>query len=152
MALVIAPDPAVGQRPTHDRRQQRQVRALEMVAVEEAADRGRPEERCVAVEDQQIAVEAGELGSDLKNGVAGPRGLVLYDVRVAVAQMAANRLLRAADDDVDIFRGDDLEHIADDQVDDRLVAKPRQEKRAEPGIVTPGGEDHGLALGPGDGC
>ena len=150
-SLAIAPDPAIRERPIHDRRQQRQVGAFELVAVEEAADRGRSEERRIAVEDQQVAVEAGELGSDLQHGVAGPRGLVLYDIREAVAQVAANRVLRATDHYVDVFRGDDLQDVADDQVDDRLVAQPGQEKRAELGIVMSGGEDDGLALAPGRG-
>ncbi len=107
-AVAVAPDAAVGKRPIHDGREQRQVCGLEYVAVEETADRAGPEERGVAVEDQQIALEIGEQRPDLQDGVARAGRVVLHHVCVAVSEMPSDGGLRPADDDIHVLRGGEL--------------------------------------------
>ncbi len=60
LAAGIADDAAVGEWAAGDGGEQGQVGLLQTVAVEQAANGGGPEQRRIAIEDEQIALEAAQ--------------------------------------------------------------------------------------------
>ena len=63
--------------------QQRQVRALQAVAVDQAANRIGAKQRRVAVKDEQVAVEVFEERRDLKDRMRRPEKVILNDISIA---------------------------------------------------------------------
>ena len=145
-AVAVADHAAVGVGPVGDRGEQRQVGRAQPVAVDQPADRGRREERRVAVEDQQVAVEVAQERLELPHRVAGAPGILLDDVAVARPQVRPDRLAAVADDDVGVRRRHDLRHVRRDVVDDLPAAQVLQQHgQAVVGDgLGAGGEDDGF--------
>ena len=119
----IANDAAVGQGPVRDRRQQRQVRLPQRMPVQQPANGSGPEQRGVAVEDQQVALVIFEGGGQLLHRVPGAQRLGLDDVVALVCPVG--RAPRPADRRprrIDVV-GNDLPRVGQDILQDRAVAQ-----------------------------
>ena len=79
LAVGSADDSAIAGGPCEVERHQRQVRARGAVGIEQGAERGGADERHVAVEDEDVAREAGEGRRGARDRVAGPALLRLED-------------------------------------------------------------------------
>ena len=125
----IADDTAVRQGAVETGRKQRKVRLLQMVPVDQAANRFRAKERCIAVEDQQIAAEVFQKRRGLQYRVGGTERLFLIDVVIARAQALAHFLLPVSDNHIDVLDGYELKRILNHVLQDAAVAQGLQNQR-----------------------
>ena len=88
-----------------------------------------PEERCIAVEDQQIAAEVFQKRRRLQYRVGGAERLFLIDVVIARAQALAYFLLPVSDNHIDVLHGYELKRILDYVLQHAAVAQGLQNQR-----------------------
>src|SRR5512146_456252 len=123
------------------------------MSIEQSADRARPEERSVPVENEQVAVKSFQPFRDLANRGAGAVRFFLNDILVCGSKMSADFILPIADDDVDVGRVRNLECIIDDALENALLAEFLEDERMSVGGdgVFSGGENNDLEFGFADG-
>src|ERR1019366_3301173 len=129
LAAGIADDAAVRQRAIQHGRQQRKVRLLEMVPVDQTANRARAEKRRVAVKDQQIAAEILQKGRRLQDRVSGAERLFLADVAIAGAQALPHFLLPVSDHHIQVLDRYQLQRILNHVLQHAAVAEGLQNQR-----------------------
>ena len=138
LAGGVADDAAIGERMVHHGGEKRGVSLAQGVAIEQAANGARAEERRVAVENQQVAAEIGEQRNGLADGIAGTERTFLHHVVVLLAEVGPHVVLEAADDDVDVFGRDVFEGVLEHAFEDAALA----ERLEQDGIS--GGQHDGL--------
>ena len=111
LAGRAADDSATRKRPVQHGGQQRQVRALQPMAVHQAANRIRAKQGCVAVEDEQIAVEVFKQRRHLEDRMRRPEKFVLNGISIARAQMQADFLLAVTDHHINALRRHDPQRV-----------------------------------------
>ncbi len=123
LAARVADDASVGQRTIHHRGEQRQMRLPQFVTIEQPADRIRPEQRRVAIEDEQVAGDFGECLARLQHGISGAQRLLLRDIVKVRTKLLLHFFLAGRNHNVDVGGGDHLQCVVHDRLQDALLAK-----------------------------
>ena len=81
------------------------------MTVEQPANGSRTKQRRVSIEDEHVAIEAGQRFGGLQNGVAGAEFLTLGDVVELRSQMRLHFILAVSHHNMDVFRLDYLQRV-----------------------------------------
>jgi hypothetical protein len=123
LAGGVADDTSIGKRTIYDGGQQSEMRLAKLVAVEQPTHRVGTEQRRVAIEDEQVAIEAFHGFHGHACGVSSAERLLLYNVLVSVAEVRAHFILAIANHDVDVLGSGNLERIVNYAIENGSFAE-----------------------------
>ena len=130
------------------RGKQSQVRLLQLVPVQKAANGAGPEQRRIAVEDEQVSIEIRKLARRLQRGMAGAQLAFLNHIMIIGAQVSTDVVAAVAHHDGDIFGRHHFQRVLEHAFQNAVVPQAAQHDGAALRIegVLARGENHRLAV------